>query len=88
MHDIENLTEDFYKNPTKRDGYDKCFFLGPIGIRWLVAILLMPIVPFYGQGMKAVLKILALNTIIKKTMEMNPLGSHFQEIEKEAQRKC
>jgi len=45
MHDIENLTKNFYKNPYESDGYEEVFSVGTMfgdKVAWWVD-LLMPL---------------------------------------------
>jgi len=82
MHDIENLTEDFYKNPTSAMVTMKCFPWTYWDKVALVGDSAHAIVPFYGQGMNAGFEdIYALNTIIKK--HGDDWEAIFQEFEKE-----
>jgi len=67
MQDIENLTEDFFKNPTSAMVTMKCFPWTYWDKVALVGDSAHAVVPFYGQGMNAGFEdIFVLNTIIKK----------------------
>jgi kynurenine 3-monooxygenase len=82
MQDIENLTGDFFKNPTSAMVTMKCFpwtFLDKVA---LVGDSAHAIVPFYGQGMNAGFEdIFALNAIMKK--HGDNWEAIFKEFEKE-----
>jgi kynurenine 3-monooxygenase len=82
MQDIENLTGDFFKNPTSAMVTMKCFpwtFLDKVA---LVGDSAHAIVPFYGQGMNAGFEdIFALNAIMKKYGDN--WEAIFKEFEKE-----
>lgn len=67
MQDIENLIEDFFKNPTSAMVTMKCFPWTYWDKVALVGDSAHAIVPFYGQGMNAGFEdIYALNNIMKK----------------------
>tara|TARA_R110002051_G_scaffold204512_2_gene270644 strand:- start:495 stop:1835 length:1341 start_codon:yes stop_codon:yes gene_type:complete len=81
MQDIENLTEDFFKNPTSAMVTMKCFPWTYWDKVALVGDSAHAVVPFYGQGMNAGFEdIFVLNTIIKK--HGDDWQAIFQEFEK------
>ncbi len=82
MQDIENLTEDFFKNPISALVTTKCYPWTYWDKVALVGDSAHAIVPFYGQGMNAGFEdIFALNTIIKKYGD--DWEAIFQEFQKE-----
>lgn len=80
-HDIENISEDFFKNPTSAMVTMKCFPWTYSDKVALVGDSAHAVVPFYGQGMNAGFEdIFILNTIIKKYGD--DWSSAFSEYEK------
>jgi len=70
MHDIENLTQDFFKNPTSAMVTMKCYPWTYWDKVALVGDSAHAIVPFYGQGMNAGFEdIYVLNKLIQENKD-------------------
>ncbi len=82
MHDLANLTNDFFKNPTSALVTMKCYPWSYCDKVALVGDSAHAIVPFYGQGMNAGFEgIYTLNQIVEK--HGDDWEAIFQEYQKE-----
>lgn len=84
MQDLDNLMEDFFKNPTSAMVTMKCYPWTYWDKVALVGDSAHAIVPFYGQGMNAGFEdIYVLNTIIKKHGDnWEAIFNEFQQVRK------
>jgi len=84
MQDLDNLMEDFFKNPTSAMVTMKCFPWTYWDKVALVGDSAHAIVPFYGQGMNAGFEdIYVLNTIIHKYGDdWEAIFNEFQQVRK------
>jgi len=84
MQDLDNLMEDFFKNPTSAMVTMKCFPWTYWNKVALVGDSAHAIVPFYGQGMNAGFEdIYVLNTIIHKYGDdWEAIFNEFQQVRK------